>query len=63
MTDWTPFAERPRPAALGRVLLGLHNVNCIEITSATDNEKDIGEIYAWLFGQAELARRENGGGT
>lgn len=59
MTDpWIPFEDRPRPPGLGRVLLGLDRVTLITITS--ENEQDIGEVFAWLFGQAELARRANG---
>jgi hypothetical protein len=60
MVDWTPFEERPRPAGLGRVVLGLNRLRRIEITS--DSEEDIGEVFAWLLGQAHLSRQQQNGG-
>jgi hypothetical protein len=56
MTEWTPFEDRPRPVELGRVVLALDRMKRIEIVS--DDEEAIGVIFAWLLGQAQLARRD-----
>lgn len=53
---WVPFEERPRPPQLGRVALMLHRMKRIEI--ASDDEEAIGVIFAWLLGQAQLARKD-----
>jgi hypothetical protein len=53
--DWTPFEDRPRPPELGKVVLALDRMRRIEIIS--DDEAAIGTIFAWLLGQAQLARR------
>jgi|HubBroStandDraft_5_1064220.scaffolds.fasta_scaffold458047_2 hypothetical protein len=54
--DWTPFEDRPRPAQLGKVVLALDRMKRIEIVS--DDEEAIGVIFAWLLGQAQLARSD-----
>jgi hypothetical protein len=56
MADWMPFEDRPRPKELGRVVLAVDRMRRIEITSP--DEEAIGAIFAWLLGQAQLARRE-----
>ena len=56
MTDWTPFEDRPRPVQLGQVALMVDHMRRIEIVS--DDEEAIGLIFAWLLGQAALARQE-----
>lgn len=53
---WVPFEERPRPPQLGRVILALDRLQRIEI--ASDDEEAIGLIFAWLLGQASLARKD-----
>jgi hypothetical protein len=56
MAEWTPFEQRPRPPQLGRVVLAIDRMKRIEIVS--DDEEAIGLIFAWLLGQANLARRD-----
>ena len=54
--EWTPFEDRPRPPQLGNVMLAVDRMKRIEIVS--DDEEAIGLIFAWLLGQAQLARSE-----
>lgn len=56
MTDWLPFEERPRPPQLGRCILAVDQMKRIEIVS--DDEEAIGVVFAWLLGQASLARKD-----
>lgn len=56
---WVPFEERPRPPQLGRVTI-TYTAKRIEIFS--QDEKAIGDIMGWLFGQSQLARKEEGHG-
>ena len=53
---WVPLEQRPRPAQLGSVSLSCIAMERIEIVS--DDEEAIGVIFAWLLGQASLARGE-----
>jgi hypothetical protein len=54
--DWVPFEDRPRPVELARVVLAVDRMKRIEIVS--DDPEAIGVIFAWLLGQAQLARRD-----
>jgi hypothetical protein len=53
---WIPFEDRPRPPELGRVTFTTVHLKRIEIIA--DDEAAIGAIFAWLLGQAQLARNE-----
>jgi hypothetical protein len=55
---WVPFEERPRPDGdLAGATFGLDQMKRIEITHP--DEGAMGRIFAWLMGQASLARKTN----
>jgi hypothetical protein len=52
--NWTPFEERPRPPQLGELTLVIDRMRRIQIEH--DDEAVVGEVFAWLLGQAMLTR-------